>query len=147
MAYKGKFQPRNPQKYLGDPTNIVYRSRWELKFMGWLDNHPGVLQWGSEELIIPYRSPIDNRIHRYFPDFIIKKKTQDGKVDTVIVEIKPFAQTKPPTVQTGKPNKRYINEVATWGINSSKWNAANNYCKDRGWKFEIITEHELGIKF
>lgn len=147
MAYKGKFQPRNPQKYLGDPTNIVYRSRWELKFMGWLDNHPGVLQWGSEELIIPYRSPIDNRIHRYFPDFIIKKKTQDGKIDTVIVEIKPSAQTKPPTVQTGKPNKRYINEVATWGINSSKWNAATNYCKDRGWKFEIITEHELGIKF
>jgi hypothetical protein len=147
MAYKGKFQPRNPQKYLGDPTNIVYRSRWELKFMGWLDNHSGVLQWGSEELIIPYRSPIDNKIHRYFPDFIIKKKTQDGKVDTVIVEIKPSAQTKPPTVQTGKPNKRYINEVATWGINSSKWNAANNYCKDRGWKFEIITEHELGIKF
>jgi len=147
MAYKGKFQPRNPQKYLGDPTNIVYRSSWELKFMGWLDNHPGVLQWGSEELIIPYRSPIDNRIHRYFPDFIIKKKTQDGKVDTVIVEIKPSAQTKPPTVQTGKPNKRYINEVATWGINSSKWNAATNYCKDRGWKFEIITERELGINF
>jgi len=147
MAYKGKFQPRNPQKYLGDPTNIIYRSRWELKFMGWLDDHPGVLQWGSEELIIPYRSPIDNRIHRYFPDFIIKKKTPDGRVDTVIVEIKPSAQTKPPAVQTGKPNKRYINEVATWGINSSKWNAATNYCKDRGWKFEIITEHELGIKF
>jgi len=147
MAYKGKFQPRNPQKYLGDPSNIVYRSRWELKFMGWLDSHPGVLQWGSEELIIPYRSPIDGRIHRYFPDFIIKKKTQDGKIDTVVVEIKPYAQTKPPTVQTGKPNKRYINEVATWGINSSKWEAAGNYCKDRGWKFEIITEHELGITF
>ena len=147
MAYKGKFQPRNPQKYLGDPTNIVYRSSWELKFMGWLDNHPGVLQWGSEELIIPYRSPIDNRIHRYFPDFIIKKKTQDGKIDTVIVEIKPAAQTKPPAVQTGKPNKRYINEVATWGINSAKWEACGNYCKDRGWKFEIITEHELNIKF
>ena len=146
MAYKGKFQPRNPQKYLGDPTNIVYRSRWELKFMGWLDDHPGVLQWGSEELIIPYRSPIDNRIHRYFPDFIIKKKTQDGKVDTVVVEIKPYAQTKPPSIQT-KTTKRYITEVQTWGINSSKWEAAVNYCNDRGWKFEIITEHELGIKF
>jgi hypothetical protein len=147
MAYKGKFQPRNPQKYLGDPSNIIYRSRWELKFMGWLDSHPGVLQWGSEELIIPYRSPIDGRVHRYFPDFIIKKKTQDGKIDTVVVEIKPHAQTKPPTVQTGKPNKRYINEVATWGINSSKWEAATAYCKDRGWKFEILTEIELGIRF
>jgi hypothetical protein len=146
MAYKGKFQPRNPQKYLGDPSNIIYRSRWELKFMGWLDSHPGVLQWGSEELIIPYRSPIDGRVHRYFPDFIIKKKTPDGKIDTVIVEIKPFAQTKPPAVQT-KATKRYITEVQTWGINSSKWEAAVNYCKDRGWKFEIITEKELGITF
>lgn len=146
MAYKGKFQPRNPQKYLGDPSNIIYRSRWELKFMGWLDSHPGVLQWGSEELIIPYRSPIDNRVHRYFPDFIIKKKTQDGKIDTVVVEIKPYAQTKPPSVQS-KATKRYITEVQTWGINSSKWEAATNYCKERGWKFEIITEHELGIKF
>jgi hypothetical protein len=146
MAYKGKFQPRNPQKYLGDPSNIIYRSRWELKFMRWLDNHPGVLQWGSEELVIPYRSPIDGRVHRYFPDFIIKKKTPDGKVDTVIVEIKPFAQTKPPTVQA-KATKRYITEVQNWGINSSKWEAAVNYCKDRGWKFEIITEKELGITF
>lgn len=146
MAYKGKFQPRNPQKYLGDPTNIIYRSRWELVFMGWLDKHPGVLQWGSEELIIPYRSPIDNRIHRYFPDFIIKKKTPDGKVDTVVVEIKPKAQTQPPSIQT-KATKRYITEVQTWGINSSKWKAAENYCKDRGWKFEIITEKELGLKF
>ena len=115
--------------------------------MGWLDSHPGVVQWGSEELIIPYRSPIDGRIHRYFPDFTVKKKTPDGKIDTVIIEIKPKAQCSPPAVQTGKPNKRYINEVATWGINSSKWEAATNYCKDRGWKFEILTEIELGITF
>ena len=147
MAYKGKFQPRNPQKYLGDPTNIIYRSGWELKFMGWLDNHPGVVQWGSEELIIPYRSPIDGRIHRYFPDFTVKKKTPEGKIETVIVEIKPKAQCAPPKVQSGKPNKRYITEVQTWGINSSKWEAAINYCKDRGWKFEILTEIELGITF
>lgn len=146
MAYKGKFRPSNPAKYLGDPTNIVYRSRWELKFMGWLDSHPNVVQWGSEELVIPYRSPMDNRIHRYFPDFIVKKKTPDGKIDTVVVEIKPKAQTVPPKV-INKPNKRYINEVYTWGINSAKWEAAGNYCKDRGWKFEILTEHELGINF
>jgi len=115
--------------------------------MGWLDSHPGLLQWGSEELIIPYRSPIDGRIHRYFPDFTVKKKAPDGKIETVVVEIKPKAQTAPPKVQSGKPNKRYINEVATWGINSSKWEAATNYCKDRGWKFEILTEIELGITF
>ena len=146
MAYKGKFQPRNPQKYLGDPTNIIYRSGWELKFMGWLDNHPCVVQWGSEELIIPYRSPIDGRIHRYFPDFTVKKKTPEGKIETVVVEIKPKAQCSPPKI-INKPNKRYITEVQTWGINSSKWEAATSYCKDRGWKFEILTEIELGITF
>lgn len=146
MAYKGKFQPRNPSKYLGDPTNIVYRSRWELKFMVWLDTHSNVVQWGSEELVIPYRSPIDNRIHRYFPDFIVKKKTPDGRVETVVIEIKPKKETSPPTV-INKPNKRYINEVYKWGVNSAKWEACGNYCKDRGWKFEILTEHELGITF
>lgn len=148
MAYKGKFKPKNSQKYLGDPTNIIYRSRWELKFMMYLDSHPNVVQWGSEELVIPYRSPIDNRVHRYFPDFIVKKRNPEGKIETVVVEIKPKNQCSPPQVQTGKkPTKRYINEVMTWGINSSKWQSANEYCKDRGWKFEILTEDHLGIKF
>jgi hypothetical protein len=112
----------------------------------YLDSHPNVVQWGSEELVIPYRSPIDNRVHRYFPDFIVKKKTPEGKIDTVVVEIKPHAQTRPPVV-INKPNKRYINEVMTWGVNEAKWRAAAVYCNDRAWKFEILTEKELGIKF
>lgn len=146
MAYKGKYRPKNPSKYLGDPTNIIYRSRWELKFMMYLDSHPNVVQWGSEELVIPYRSPIDNRMHRYFPDFIVKKKNPNGMVETVVVEIKPKKETRPPEV-INKPNKRYINEVMTWGKNSAKWKAATEFCKDRGWKFEILTEDHLGIKF
>lgn len=146
MAYKGKYRPKNPSKYLGDPTNIIYRSRWELKFMMYLDSHPNVVQWGSEELVIPYRSPIDNRMHRYFPDFIVKKKNPNGLVETVVVEIKPKKETRPPEV-INKPNKRYINEVMTWGKNSAKWKAATEFCKDRGWKFEILTEDHLGIKF
>jgi hypothetical protein len=146
MAYKGKFRPKNTKKYIGDSNNIVYRSRWELKFMMYLDSHPNVVQWGSEELVIPYRSPIDNRVHRYFPDFIVKKKTPEGKIDTVVVEIKPLAQTRPPVV-INKPSKRYINEVMTWGVNEAKWRAAAVYCNDRGWKFDILTEKELGIKF
>ena len=116
--------------------------------MMYLDSHPNVVQWGSEELVIPYRSPIDNRVHRYFPDFIVKKRNPEGKMETVVVEIKPKNQCSPPQVQSGKkPTKRYINEVMTWGINSSKWQSANEYCKDRGWKFEILTEDHLGIKF
>lgn len=148
MAYKGTFRPKNPQKYKGNASNIVYRSRWELLLMTRLDEHPDVLQWSSEEVVVPYRSPMDGRIHRYFPDFLVKKRNHsNGLVETVMIEVKPKAQTKPPEVKTGKPTKRYLNEVYTWGINSSKWKAAENYCKDRGWKFQIMHEDHLGIKF
>lgn len=113
-----------------------------------LDKHPDVLEWNSEEVVVPYRSPIDNKIHRYFVDFWVKKKNHsDGKIEVVLIEVKPKVQCSPPKVQTGKPTKRYINEVHTWGVNEAKWKAATEYAKDRGWKFLIFTEHELGIKF
>jgi len=146
MLHQGYFKPKNPQKYKGDPTNIIYRSGWELKFMLYVDSHPEIVEWGSEEFSIPYRSPIDNRIHRYFPDFYLKKKTKDGKSQTMVVEIKPLKQTIEPQKQN-KKTKRYINEVMTWGINSSKWQAAQEFCKERNWQFLILTEKELNIKY
>jgi hypothetical protein len=147
-TYKGYFKPKNPQKYKGDPTNIVYRSRWELIVMNRFDGDPNVIWWQSEETIIPYRSPIDGRYHRYFTDFTVNMRTADGKIKTAIVEVKPMAQTKPPTVQKGgSKNRRYINEVMTWGVNDAKWKAAREYCKDRGYEFIIITEKELGLTF
>lgn len=146
MAYKGYFKPRNPSKYKGDPTNIIYRSRWESKFMNYLDSHPDVLQWASEELIIPYRSPVDGKMHRYFPDFIVRKKNPQGIIETLLVEIKPAQQTKEP-VKKKTINKAYINEVMTWGINQAKWKAAKEYCEERKWKFLILTEKELNIKW
>lgn len=145
MSYKGIFRPKNPQKYRGDPSNIIYRSNWELKLMMYLDSHPHVLQWASEELVIPYRSPIDGKVHRYFPDFFVKKQNIDGKVESVIIEVKPSVQAKPPKVQA-KPTKKYIREVATYGINQAKWKAAKEFCEDRNWKFVVMTEKELGIK-
>lgn len=114
--------------------------------MGYLDAHSDVVEWASEEFSIPYRSPIDNRIHRYFPDFLVKKVNADGTKETVVVEIKPFKQTKPPEVRK-KQTKQYLQEVYTWGVNSAKWDAAREFCKDKKWKFMIMTEHELGIKF
>lgn len=146
MAYKGKFRPINPKKYKGDPSNVIYRSRWELVLMKKLDEHPDVLEWSSEEIIIPYRSPIDGKIHRYFPDFYVKRKNREGVIESIIIEVKPYAQTLEPKVQSNI-TKRYIQEVHTYGINKSKWTQAQEYCKDRGWKFMIFTEHELGIKF
>ena len=148
-TYKGSFRPKNPQKYRGDPSNIIYRSRWELKLMMYLDDHKDVISWGSEEVIIPYRSPIDGRMHRYFVDFIVTKINTNGLRETSLIEVKPAAQTRPPVIQENKSkrSRRYINEVMTWGVNEAKWKAATAYCKDRGWSFHIFTEKELGIKF
>ena len=147
--YQGRFKPRNPEKYKGDPTNIIYRSGWELKLMSYLDKHPHVTKWCSEEIIIPYRSPIDGRMHRYFPDFYVEQINKEKRKEKVLIEVKPYAQTQPPKVQNtkrNKPTKRYLNEVKNWGINSAKWKAAEEFCKDRGYIFRIITENELGIK-
>jgi hypothetical protein len=141
---KGFFKPQFPHKYKGNPTQIVYRSSWELKLMNHLDKHPDVMEWQSEEFFIPYRSPVDRKIHRYFPDFLVKKREANGAVKTVLIEVKPEKQTKPPK-HPGKVTKRYINEVYTWGVNKAKWNAAEEYCLDRGWTFHVFTEKQLGI--
>ena len=120
MSYKGYFKPRNPSKYMGDPTTIIYRSSWELKLMRYLDSHSDVIKWASEEFSIPYVSPIDGKVHRYFPDFLVKKRSLNKSIETVVIEVKPKIQTTAPTVQK-KANKRYIREVYTWGVNSAKW--------------------------
>ena len=143
--YQGFFKPKNPQKYKGDPTNIVYRSGWELKLMLYLDSRNEIISWGSEEVVIPYRSPIDGKIHRYFPDFIVTKVNSEGKKETALVEVKPLNQTIPPK-KSSKISRKYLTEVKNWGINEAKWKAASEFCKDRGWSFHIFTERELGIK-
>jgi hypothetical protein len=143
--HQGKFKPKHPEKYVGDPTEVIYRSSWELKFMNWCDNSINVLKWNSEETIIPYRCATDNRMHRYFVDFKMQIKSRDGSIKTYLVEVKPSTQTTPP-VYSGKKTKRYLTEALTFMKNQSKWEAAVNYCKERGWEFKIITEKELGLK-
>ena len=142
---KGVYTPKNPSKYKGDPTNIIYRSSWELKFMNYCDNNAVVLEWGSEELFIPYISPVDNKRHRYFPDFYIKVKEKSGKIQKYLVEVKPQYQVNGPVPQK-RMTKRYLNEVMTYAVNQAKWKYAREYCEDRLIEFKIITEEELGIK-
>lgn len=146
--YQGRFKPKNPQKYKGDPTNIIYRSGWELKLFNYLDEHPNVIKWGSEEFVIPYKSPIDGRWHRYFPDVYVEQINIDGKKQTILIEVKPEAQTIPPSqnkklTPTGKVSRKYLNEVMTYGVNDAKWKAAQEFCADRGWNFLIMTEKHL----
>ena len=116
MRYQGKYRVSFPRKYKGDPTNVVYRSSWEYKFMKWCDITPTVQEWGSEEIIIPYVSPVDGRKHRYFPDFYVKIGSKK-----YLVEVKPYKQTKEPKTQK-RHTKRYINEVVTYAVNQAKWN-------------------------
>ena len=141
-TYKGRFQPKNPQKYKGDPTKIIYRSSWELRFMKYLDENANIIQWASEELHIPYKSPLDGKWHRYFPDFYVEARSPDGSVKKMLLEVKPAAQTKPPTTPKRR-TKRYISEVMTYGVNEAKWKAAKEFCDEKGWEFRIITEAEL----
>ena len=141
MTYKGRYIPSKPRKYKGDPSNIIYRSLWERKFMVYCDRNDAILEWGSEEIIIPYKSPLDGRIHRYFPDFYVKVKQSDGNIKKMIIEVKPKKQCKPPVGK--KKTKYYIKEVQTWGVNKAKWEYALEWCKDRNMEFKILTEDHL----
>lgn len=142
--YKGKYRPTNPDKYAGDYNAITYRSSWERAVFKWLDHNPSVVKWNSEETVIPYRCKTDNKGHRYFVD--VKIVFSNGQ--TYLIEIKPKKETQPPKAASRK-SKRYLTEVMTYVKNTSKWEAANRYCADRGWTFEVWTEDSLkalGIK-
>ena len=144
MSYKGKYYPSFPRKYKGDPTNIIYRSLWERKFMVYCDKNQNILEWASEEIAIPYRSPIDNRVHRYFPDFYMKVKETNGKIKRYLIEVKPLKQTTKPK-KPKRQTKGYIREAFEYARNQAKWKAAREYCADRMWEFKVITEKELDI--
>jgi len=150
MAYSGRFKPTNPEKYKGDPTKIQYRSLWELKVFRRLDVHPDVVEWSSEEVVVPYKKPLGKgKTSRYFPDIVVKKRVGVDKYQTVMIEVKPDAQTRPPNpinknkTPTGRVSRRYLNEVLTFGVNEAKWKAAREYCAQRGWSFEIMTEKHI----
>lgn len=141
---QGIFKPKNPEKYVGDVTNIVYRSSWEFKFMNFADETPQVLKWCSEEIVINYFSEVDQKPHRYFPDFVMMVRNNQGEIKKYMVEIKPEAQTVPPK-KRARVTKNYLNEVATYSVNTSKWKAAEEWCKKNNMEFIIMTERHLKI--
>lgn len=137
--HQGRFIPKNPSKYKGDITQIYYRSSWEFQFLKYLDEHKDIVWYSSEELVIPYVSPIDGKWHRYFVDMVAKNVSGD----ILAIEIKPFNQTQEPVMKESKSRKTFIKEVMTYGINKAKWEAADNFCKKKGWKFLVLTEKDL----
>jgi hypothetical protein len=139
---QGLFKPIHPQKYRGDLTNIVFRSSWEMAYMCRLDKDPNIVEWSSEETVIPYVSPADGGIHRYFVDF--QYKTKDNRI--FLIEIKPVAQTKqPPVPKSKRVSKRYMRDIQIFAVNKAKWEAALNFCEERGWVFKVLTEKDLGF--
>ena len=128
---------------MGNPTNIIYRSLMERIFMEWCDSKDKCYKWSSEEVVIPYISPIDNKQHRYFPDFLIQ--TPKG---WFLIEVKPLTQSRPPKKLVVenlelKKKRRYIKSVQTWLVNEAKWKAATKVCEKKGWSFQILTEKQL----
>lgn len=140
MAYQGLFRPHYPEKYIGNTHNIVYRSSWERRFFKYCDETPGILRWASEEFHIPYLSPLDNRIHRYFPDVWMEVQTPSG-LRAYLIEIKPHAQAELRPAK--RKTQKYIREAMTVAVNHAKWTAAKAFCLERNWEFQVLTEHEL----
>ena len=144
MAYKGRYKIKNPDKYLGNPTNVIFRSLWERNTFRWCENNPKVRAWSSEEIVVPYKCKVDNKLHRYFVDLYVEMN--NGQ--TILVEIKPKKETLPPK-QPKRKTKKFLNEVITFSKNQDKWDAADQYAKHKGWKFQVWTEEtlkNLGIK-
>jgi len=148
-TYKGRFIPKNKDKYIGDVDNIVYRSLWERSVFKYLDTHTSVVNWSSEEIVIPYLCPTDKKTHRYFPDVWFRTNTNTEH----LIEIKPHVQTQKPDFSNKKRHtKRMLNEVLTYSKNCAKWNAAHEFCENQHHKtikFSIWTEEtlkQLGIK-
>jgi len=144
MSYKGFYKVKNPKKYRGDPKQCVFRSLWERKFMKYCDENQNILEWSSEEVKIPYISPLDNKRHFYFVDFLVRLENKDKRSKIYLIEIKPKKQTEKPVLEEGKKlsisKKR---QIMRYLINESKWKAAKRYCELKGWEFLILTEKNL----
>ena len=144
-SIKSKYKPSFPKKYKGNADNIICRSSWERKFCQWCDMNNSIISWASEEFSIPYVSPKDNRVHKYYPDYLIKVKEKNDMIKTYVVEVKPYKQTRPPK-QRSRKTKSYLTECVTYAVNQAKWKAAKEFCEDHRIEFKVVTEKELGIR-
>lgn len=141
--HKGIFKPSFPKKYIGDVNRIIYRSSWERKFMRYCDTNESIIKWSSEEIAIRYFNPVKKRVARYFPDFYIECIDKQNNKKKTLIEIKPFKETKPP--KPGRRTKNQLIREALFVQNKAKWRAAEEFCLDNGWEWQVITEKELGI--
>ena len=143
QKYKGKYKPENPSKYMGDSANIIYRSMWERRCMKYFDINPSILQWASEEVVIPYYDSMTKKVRRYFPDFLIKVKDNNGQAKTHLIEVKPSKDMRPPVGGKGKKKSTVLYEMKTYQLNRDKFASARKWCDQRDIIFDIWTEKHL----
>ena len=147
MAYSGRFKPSNPSKSKGNPMKIIYRSTWELKLMKYCDTTKAVIEWGSEEISIPYYSPIDGKMHRYYPDFYMKVRQKDRSIKKFIIEVKPKKDLKAPNSNPKRRTRQWFMSCKTFIVNKAKFRYAEEYCTNNGLEFKILTEDHLQPKY
>ena len=143
---QGKFSPNNRAKYHGDPSKIFYRSGLELSAMAYFDRHTDIIEWSSETKIVPYISPKDGRMHRYFVDFTVRIRDKNKEIKSYIIEVKPYSKLQPPkkrSSKTGKPTVYYLREATEYAVNTAKFEAADKYAQTHGMEFIILTEREI----
>lgn len=144
--YQGDYKPQHPEKYIG---NVLphYRSSWERRVFFYMDTNENIAAWGSECVVVPYTSPKDGQIHRYYPDIFCRVKTQDGLKDFML-EIKPMAQSQPakkPKRNTLKALQQFNEGNETYLVNRAKWEACARWCRERNITFRVVTENELKV--
>jgi hypothetical protein len=142
---QGLYNPKNPHKYIGDVSNIVFRSSWELRSFKWADETQSIIEWSSEPFPIKYFDVSTNKVRRYFPDLFVRVQESSGEIKTYIIEIKPEKQTRAPKKTGRKKQSTYLQEMATYQKNTSKWKMAEKFCESNNFIFRIITERELGL--
>lgn len=147
--HQGYYKIVNPDKYVGNPGDIQYRSSYERSFCYFCDFSPRVKHWASENIKIPYKG-LDNKTHTYYMDYYVEFHTTSEDMPTVIwlVEVKDSKEVtseppKPPLKESVRAMNNYMKTLKTWGTNQMKWAAAKQYAESRGWHFRIITEHDL----
>ena len=147
MSYRGKYTIKDKSKYAGDHKKVVYRSLWERRLMVYCDKQKSVVEWGSEEIVIPYYSPLDGKMHRYYPDFYMTVRQKDGSIKKFIVEVKPKKDMKQPPANPKKRTKAWLKSVRTYAMNKAKFKYAEDFCKDKNLEFLILNEDHLAPKY
>lgn len=133
---KGRFIPKNPQKYIGNANNIFFRSSWELKCLKFFDTNPSILRYASEEIAIPYLKPTDGRIHKYYPDFLIVYKDKEGNIKKELLEVKPMKEVR-------LTEKSSVHDKLSVAINEAKWRSAMAFAAQHDMTFRILTEKSI----